>query len=169
MEWNYGEFEGLTPAQIETVMPHWMLFNDGCPGGETPEQVGRRADRVISRARAADGKVALFSHGHLLRVLAARWIGLPAGCGQHFLLDTGTLCVLSYYRQKPALKTWNRPPVSAHQSVPGIVTPERSLQQPVSKGVISREQYDAVLFDLDGVLTDTASIHAACWKKMFDE
>jgi broad specificity phosphatase PhoE len=82
MEWHYGEYEGLTTEQIKSATPDWVIFRDGCPGGETPEQVGRRVDRVISRARAVDGSVALFAHGHVLRVLAARWIGLPAEGGQ---------------------------------------------------------------------------------------
>ena len=111
-EWNYGEYEGLTPGQIHEARPGWLIFRDGCPGGETPEQVGARVDRVIARARAADGDVALFAHGHVLRVLAARWIGLPAGGGQHFLLDTGTLCVLGYYRDVPALRVWNGPMIA---------------------------------------------------------
>ena len=108
-EWNYGEYEGLTSAQIHDTWPVWLVFRNGCPGGETPEQVGVRTDRVIARARAAEGNVALFAHGHVLRVLAARWIGLPAGSGQHFVLDTGTLCVLGYYRDIPAVKVWNGP------------------------------------------------------------
>ncbi len=107
MEWNYGEYEGLTPAQIEEKAPGWLLFKDGAPGGETPEQVSARVDRVIARARATKGNVALFGHGHLLRVLAARWLGLPASAGSHFLLGTGTLNVLSYYREVPAIETWN--------------------------------------------------------------
>jgi probable phosphoglycerate mutase len=109
VEWNYGEYEGLTPKQIREVASGWLIFRDGCPGGEAPEQVGARVDRVIARARAAEGDVALFAHGHVLRVLAARWIWLPAGSGQHFLLDTGTLCVLGYYRDIPAVKVWNGP------------------------------------------------------------
>lgn len=109
MEWNYGEYEGLTPKQIQEKAPGWLIFRDGCPGGETPEQVAARIDRVIARSRAADGDTALFSHGHLLRVFVARWIGLPAGSGQHFLLNTGTLCVLGYYRDVPAVRTWNGP------------------------------------------------------------
>src|SRR5215467_10586280 len=88
VEWNYGEYEGLTPKQIRERMPGWLVFRDGCPGGEAPEQVGARVDRVIARFRAVGGHIALFAHGHVLRVLAARWIGLPAGGGQHFLLDT---------------------------------------------------------------------------------
>ena len=107
MEWNYGEYEGLTPKQIHETRPGWMIFRDGCPGGEAPEQVGARVDRVIARARATEGDVALFAHGHVLRVFVARWIGLLAGGGQHFLLDTGTLCILGYYRDVPAVKVWN--------------------------------------------------------------
>ncbi len=107
VEWNYGEYEGLTPKQIHDKAPGWLIFRDGCPGGETPEQVGTRVDRVIARVRAVEGDVALFAHGHLLRVLAARWIALPAEAGQHFLLDTGSLCVLGHYGDIPAVKTWN--------------------------------------------------------------
>jgi probable phosphoglycerate mutase len=107
MEWNYGEYEGLTPKQIHAKKPGWMLFSDGCPGGESPEQVGARIDRVIARVRAADGHVALFAHGHIFRVFAARWLGLPAAAGCHFLLDTATLNILSYYRGIPAVKRWN--------------------------------------------------------------
>jgi broad specificity phosphatase PhoE len=106
-EWNYGEFEGLTSREIREKAPGWLLFDDGCPGGETPEQVGDRADRIIARARGAQGNVVLFAHGHLLRVLAARWLGFPAGAGRHFLLDTGTLNILSYYQGVPAIKRWN--------------------------------------------------------------
>jgi broad specificity phosphatase PhoE len=109
VEWNYGEYEGLTPKQIHEKRPGWLIFRAGCPGGETPEQVGARADRVITRARAVEGDVALFAHGHVLRVLVARWIGLPAGGGEHFLLDTGSLCILGYYRDIPAVKVWNGP------------------------------------------------------------
>jgi broad specificity phosphatase PhoE len=112
MEWNYGKYEGLTPKQINEVGPGWLIFRDGCPGGEAPEQVGARVDRVIARARAAGGDVVLFAHGHMLRVLAARWLGLPAGAGQHFLLNTGTLSVLGYYREIPAVRIWNGPLVS---------------------------------------------------------
>jgi beta-phosphoglucomutase family hydrolase len=199
MEWNYGEYEGLTPEQIQDIRPGWMLFRDGCPGGETPQQVSIRVDRVIARARTAGSNVALFAHGHVLRVLVARWIGLPAERGQHFLLDTGTLCVLGYYYNAPAIKLWNerqdsaamggwsirertqhlralmrfrssksalqRQPAAVPQAMPALVTGERAAQQPV----ISREKYDAALLDLDGVITNTASIHSACWKQMFDE
>ena len=111
VEWNYGEYEGLTPPQIHASAPGWLIFRDGCPGGETPAEVGARVDRVIARVRAVEGNAALFAHGHLLRVLVARWLGLPAGAGQHFLLDTGTLNVLGDYRGIPAVKTWNAPVV----------------------------------------------------------
>jgi probable phosphoglycerate mutase len=109
VEWNYGKYEGLTLGQINEIAPGWLIFRDGCPGGETPEQVGARVDRVIERARAAKGDVALFAHGHVLRVLAARWLGLPSSSGQKFLLDTGTLSVLSYYHEARAVRIWNGP------------------------------------------------------------
>ena len=103
VEWNYGTYEGLTPTEIDRQAPGWLIFRDGCPGGETPEQVGARVARVIARACAVEGDVALFAHGHVLRVLVARWLGLPPGAGQHFLLDTGTLSVLADYHGIPAL------------------------------------------------------------------
>jgi probable phosphoglycerate mutase len=109
MEWNYGAYEGLTTSQIREGSPGWMLFRDGCPGGETAEQVGARVDRVIARARGAGGDVALFAHGHVLRVLAVRWIGLDAATGQHFLLDTGALGVLGAYQGAAAVQVWNAP------------------------------------------------------------
>jgi probable phosphoglycerate mutase len=109
LEWNYGNYEGLTTAEIRLQSPGWLVFRDGCPGGETPQQVAERVDRVISRARKQGGIVALFAHGHVLRVLAARWIGLAPSQGAHFLLDTCTLSILSEYRGVPALKFWNAP------------------------------------------------------------
>lgn len=116
MEWDYGRYEGLTPDEIHETDPHWMIFRDGCPEGESPEQIGARVDRVIARVREFTGDVALFAHGHALRVLAARWIGLPAQDGQHFLLGTGTLCVLGYYRDVPAIRVWNGAPDAAAHS-----------------------------------------------------
>jgi broad specificity phosphatase PhoE len=86
-----------------------MIFRDGCPGGESPEQVGARIDRVIAKVKEAHGHVALFAHGHVFRVFAARWLSLPPSAGSRFLLDTATLSVLSYYRGVPALKRWNAP------------------------------------------------------------
>ena len=108
-EWCYGDYEGVTTVQIRATKPGWSVFRDGCPGGETPEEVGARADRVLAKVRATEGNVALFAHGHIFRVLAARWINLPASYGEHFLLDTATLNVLGYYRDSPALKIWNAP------------------------------------------------------------
>jgi len=108
-EWNYGEYEGLTPEQIHERAPGWLIFQDGCPGGESPEEIGARVDRVIARVRTVDGDVALFAHGHVLRVLVARWIGFPVSAGQRFLLDTGTLSILGYYRDTPAVRIWNEP------------------------------------------------------------
>ena len=107
MEWNYGEYEGLTSKQIREKVPGWILFRDGCPGGESPGQIGARVDRVIARVRAVDGRVALFAHGHVFRVFAARWLGLPVLAGCHFLLDTATLNILGYDREIPAVTTWN--------------------------------------------------------------
>jgi probable phosphoglycerate mutase len=107
MEWNYGEYEGLTPKQIDAQAPGWMIFTDGCPGGESPAQVSARADRLVARVRSVEGDVALFAHGHIFRVFAARWLGLPAMAGCHFLLDTATLSILSYYRNLPAIRRWN--------------------------------------------------------------
>ena len=109
IEWNYGEYEGLTTEQIRSTRSGWSVFRDGCPGGESPEQVGARADRVITKVHAAAGNVALFGHGHFTRVLAARWINLSANYGENFLLDTATLNVLGYYRESPAFMIWNAP------------------------------------------------------------
>jgi probable phosphoglycerate mutase len=109
VEWNYGEYEGLTTEQIRQTKPNWSVFRDGCPGGESPLEIGARADRVVANVRAVDGNVALFAHGHIFRVVAARWINLAASYGEHFLLDTATLNVLGYYREAPAFKIWNAP------------------------------------------------------------
>jgi broad specificity phosphatase PhoE len=108
-EWDYGAYEGLTPAEIREKQPDWMIFRDGAPGGESPEQIGARVDRVIAKVRARAGNAALFAHGHVLRVFGARWLGLPPSAGSHFLLDTATVCVLSSYHGVPAVKRWNAP------------------------------------------------------------
>jgi probable phosphoglycerate mutase len=108
-EWNYGEYEGLTSKQIHATAPGWMIFRDGCPGGESPEQVAARVDRIIARIRAVEGDVALFAHGHVFRVFAAGWLGLPATAGSHFMLDPATVSVLSHYRGIPAIRRWNAP------------------------------------------------------------
>jgi probable phosphoglycerate mutase len=96
LEWNYGDYEGRRTVEIHAQRPDWQLFRDGCPGGETPEQVGVRADRVVSRVRALQGDVLLFSSGHFLRVLAARWLGLEPGAGRYFLLSTASMSALGY-------------------------------------------------------------------------
>ena len=111
-EWNYGSYEGLTPAAIHGQQPGWLVFRDGCPEGESPAEVGERVDRVISRVRQNGGRVALFAHGHVFRVFVARWIELSPSHGAHFLLDTSTLTILSYYRGIPAVKCWNAPLVA---------------------------------------------------------
>jgi probable phosphoglycerate mutase len=108
-EWHYGEYEGLTAQEIYARQPGWRVFTDGCPGGESPADVALRVDCVIARIRSAEGDVALFAHGHVFRVFAARWLGLPPAAGSHFLLDPATVSVLSHYRGRPAVKCWNAP------------------------------------------------------------
>jgi broad specificity phosphatase PhoE len=109
VEWDYGDYEGLTTAQILKDHPGWKLFRDGCPGGESPAQVGARADRVVSRLRAVQGDVLLFASGHLLRVLAARWLGLEPAAGRYFLLGTASLSALSYEHNEsePVIRFWD--------------------------------------------------------------
>jgi probable phosphoglycerate mutase len=107
VEWDYGRYEGHTTEEIRAQVPGWTIFDDGAPGGETEEQVAARADRVIERACAAGGVVALFSHGHFLRVLGARWIGLPASAGTVLGLDTATLSFLGHEREQRVLRVWN--------------------------------------------------------------
>jgi broad specificity phosphatase PhoE len=110
LEWNYGEYEGRRTAEILVDRPDWQLFRDGCPAGESPEQVGARADRVVKRVRAVNGDVLLFSSGHFLRVLAARWLGLEAAAGRYFLLSTGSLGMLAYEHHslsEPVIRLWN--------------------------------------------------------------
>jgi broad specificity phosphatase PhoE len=108
-EWDYGEYEGLTTEQIRQRRPEWWLWRDGAPGGESPEEVGARADRMIAELRAVDGDVAVFSHGHMLRVLAARWLGLAPGHGALFALETATVSVLGWERDVAVIWTWNAP------------------------------------------------------------
>jgi probable phosphoglycerate mutase len=111
-EWNYGEYEGLTPEQIYARRPTWMIFTDGCPGGESPTQVQERLDRVIARVRGVRGNVALFSHGHFLRSFGARWLGFRAEEGRLFVLEPATVSVMGYYRDVPAVLGWNAPFIS---------------------------------------------------------
>ena len=96
VEWDYGKYEGLRTAEIHAMRPGWQLFRDGCPGGESPDQVAARADQVVSRVRAIEGDVLIFSSGHFLRMLAARWIGLEPASGRLFLLNTASLSALGY-------------------------------------------------------------------------
>jgi broad specificity phosphatase PhoE len=107
LEWDYGDFEGLTTPQIRAEHPAWTLWEDGAPGGESPSDVGRRADRVVERARSAGGDVVCFAHGHVLRVVAARWIGLPPSGGSMLFLDAGSLSVLGWEREVPVVVRWN--------------------------------------------------------------
>jgi probable phosphoglycerate mutase len=109
VEWNYGDYEGRTTADIRKERPDWQLFRDGCPGGESLEAIGARADRVISRLRTVEGDVLVFSSGHILRVLGARWIGLPPSGGGLLLLSTASLSKLGYEHGKidPVLRLWN--------------------------------------------------------------
>jgi broad specificity phosphatase PhoE len=109
VEWDYGKYEGRSSSEIRQERPDWQLFRDGCPGGESPTQIGARADRVIGRVRAIDGDVLLFSSGHFLRVLAARWLGLETGGGRYFLLSTASLSALGYEhsRSEPVIRLWD--------------------------------------------------------------
>jgi broad specificity phosphatase PhoE len=109
LEWNYGQYEGRLTKDIHAERPEWQLFNDGCPGGEMPGEVGIRADRIIARVRAIPGDVLIFSSGHFLRVLAARWLGLEPACGKYFLLSTASLSALSYEHTlaQPAIRLWD--------------------------------------------------------------
>jgi len=109
VEWNYGDYEGLRTAEIHAVRPGWELFRDGSANGESPQDVGARADRVVSRVRAFKGDVLIFSSGHFLRVLAARWLGLEPFAGKFFMLDTASLSALSYEHDlsSPAIRFWN--------------------------------------------------------------
>jgi probable phosphoglycerate mutase len=110
VEWDYGEYEGRRGAEIRAERPGWNLFRDGCPGGETPEQVKTRADRVVNRVRAIPGDVLLFTSGHFMRVLVTRWLGLePTANSRHFMLSTASLSALSYENElsRPVIRFWN--------------------------------------------------------------
>jgi len=106
-EWDYGAYEGRTSADIMKVVPNWSLWRDGVPGGETIEAVSARADRVIQRALDCIGDVALFAHGHILRVLAARWVGLPPDGGRYFSLDAGSISILGSEYKVRVISRWN--------------------------------------------------------------
>jgi probable phosphoglycerate mutase len=114
-EWDYGEYEGLTTPQIRAENPDWILWRDGCPGGESPIDVGARADRVLARLRAveaAGGDAAAFAHGHILRVLAARWIGLEVSGGARLRLSPGTISALGHEHEYEVISRWNMPPAA---------------------------------------------------------
>ncbi len=109
LEWDYGDYEGETTPQISEQRPGWNLWRDGCPGGEASADVGARVDPLISELKASDGDVLVFAHGHLLRVLAARWLELPPEAGANFWLATATISVLGFERETPAVRRWNAP------------------------------------------------------------
>src|SRR5499427_4785191 len=111
-EWNYGAYEGRTSAEIHAGRPDWQLFRDGCPEGESPAQIGARADRVVARVRSIPGDTLLFSSGHFLRVFAARWLGLEPGAGRLFVLGTASLSALGYEhdRSEPVIRLWDEMP-----------------------------------------------------------
>ena len=109
VEWNYGKYEGLRTSEIQRIRPDWKLFRDGCPEGETLDQIGTRADRVVNRVRALNDNVLLFSSGHFLRVLAARWLRLEPAAGRYFVLGTASLSALGYEHDisEPVVQLWN--------------------------------------------------------------
>lgn len=107
VEWRYGEYEGITTEEIRETVPGWTVWTHESPGGESAHQVGERLDRVVERLRGVDGRALVFGHGHALRVLAARWLGLTVADGRHLRLDTATVSVLGYERGTPALLRWN--------------------------------------------------------------
>ena len=109
LEWNYGEYEGRLTADIHKERPDWKLFRDGCPGGESPNQVATRADRAAKRVRAVDGDVLVFSSAHFLRVFAARWLGLDAAFGRYFVLSTASVSALGYEHNlsEPVIRLWD--------------------------------------------------------------
>jgi probable phosphoglycerate mutase len=108
-EWSYGRYEGLTTDEIRRTRPGWNLWTDGCPDGESPAEVGARLDRVLARVRDTAGDVALVGHGHSLRVLGARWVGLPPAAGKLLRLDTATLSTLGYEHEWEVVLSWNAP------------------------------------------------------------
>jgi probable phosphoglycerate mutase len=107
LEWDYGRYEGLTTPEIRTEVPGWSVWRDGCPGGETASDVGRRVDPLIAELRTLEDDAIVFAHGHLLRVLAARWLTLPPQTGAHFALSTAAVSILGYERETPVTWLWN--------------------------------------------------------------
>lgn len=107
VEWDYGAYEGRRTTEIREERPGWLLWTDGAPAGETAADVGRRVERVVDQARAAPGDVVLFAHGHVLRTLAARWLGLSPTYGAYLALDTAAICHLGWEREVPVIRSWN--------------------------------------------------------------
>jgi probable phosphoglycerate mutase len=107
-EWDYGEYEGLTTPEIREGRPDWSLWRDGCPGGETPDEVGARADRALVQLREAGGDALAFAHGHILRVVTARWLRMEVAAGARFALRAGGVGVFGYERETEVLTTWNK-------------------------------------------------------------
>lgn len=108
-EWDYGDYEGITTPEIRSENPGWSLWRDGCPNGESPEQIGARVDQLLVELREVSGTIALVAHGHVLRVLAARYLGLPVESGKSFELHTGTISQLGWERETPTIELWNCP------------------------------------------------------------
>ena len=131
LEWNYGAYEGRTSADIRAERPDWQLFRDGCPEGESPDQVGARADRVIRRVRSIEGDVLLFSSGHFLRVFAARWLGLEPGAGRYFLLGTASLSAVGYEHglAEPVIRLWNEMPHERRMSPAQVRGPREEARR----------------------------------------
>jgi len=107
VEWDYGEYEGLTRVQVREQRPDWTVWRDGAPGGESPQDVSDRVDRLIGKYRAQSGRILLFAHGHVLRALAARWVDQAVAVGEHLALGTATIGVLGYDRGTPTIERWN--------------------------------------------------------------
>ncbi|WP_328871609.1 histidine phosphatase family protein [Streptomyces sp. NBC_00287] len=107
MEWDYGDYEGMTPAEIQAVRPGWLIWRDGVPSGETLDSVSARADEVVSWARSADRDVLVFAHGHILRSIGARWLGLPLSFAARIRLNPTSLSVLGWAYGEPAIESWN--------------------------------------------------------------
>lgn len=107
LEWDYGDYEGVTRVEVRETWPDWTVWKDGAPGGESPDQVSARVDRLIEKYRAHGGRIIAFAHGHILRALGARWIEQPVELGEHLPLDTAKLSVLGYDRGTPTLSRWN--------------------------------------------------------------
>jgi broad specificity phosphatase PhoE len=128
LEWDYGEYEGITTKEIRERRPDWYLWRDGCPGGETADQVGARVDPLVEELKAGKGDVALFAHGHLLRVLTARWLGLPPQDGALFALATATLSVLGFERETAVITRWNAPVAAPSAGAPSASPAEPSAR-----------------------------------------